>query len=157
MLIVWPGFITQFNGSGDIAIPFFGGPCRSVPRSRVPGRLPGKLLTMPTMGDVRGWALSLPESAELPHHDIGSFRVRGKIFATIPDDERVRIMVDEQEILAAVASHPDVCHPVYWGKRISCVAVEIAAAPGELIRELLAEAWLRKAPASLAKRFTDSG
>jgi hypothetical protein len=111
---------------------------------------------MPTMADVRGWALSLPECTEQPHHDIGSFRVRGKIFATVPDDERVRIMVDEHEILAAAASHPDACHPVYWGKRISCVAVDIAAAPADLIRELLTEAWLRKAPASLARAFTDS-
>jgi hypothetical protein len=111
---------------------------------------------MPTLEDVRGWALSLPESTEQPHHDIGSFRVRGKIFATVPDDECVRIMVDEHEILAAAASHPDICHPVYWGKRLSCVAVDITAAPADLIRELLTEAWLRRAPASLAKTLTDS-
>ncbi len=63
-------------------------------------------------------------------------------------------MVDENEILAAAASYPEVCHPVYWGKRLSCIAVEITAAPEDLIRELLAEAWLRKAPASLAKALT---
>ena len=111
---------------------------------------------MPTMADVRGWALSLPESTEQPHHELGSFRVRGKIFATVPDEQCVRIMVDENEILAATASHPDVCQPIYWGKRLSCVAVDIGAAPADLIRELLAEAWLRKAPASLAQAFTGS-
>jgi len=120
------------------------------------GRVPGTLLTMPTMADVRGWALSLPESTESPHHGIGSFRVRGRIFATVPDDQRVRIMVDELEIRAATASHPDACLPVHWGKRLSCVAVDIGVAPAGLIRELLTEAWLRKAPASLAKTFTDS-
>ncbi len=109
---------------------------------------------MPTMEDVRGWALSLPESTEQPHHELGSFRVRGKIFATIPNEQCVRIMVDEHEILAATASHSDACHPVYWGKRLSCVAVEIATASADLIRELLTEAWLRKAPASLAKAYT---
>jgi hypothetical protein len=108
------------------------------------------------MADVRGWALSLPGCTELPHHDIDSFRVRGKIFATVPDDERVRIMVDEHEILAAAASHPDVCRPVYWGKRMACIAVDVAEAPEGLIRDLLAEAWLRKAPASLVKKFSGS-
>ena len=105
------------------------------------------------MAEVRRWALSLPESVEVPHHDIGSFRVRTKIFATVPDDQLLRVMLDEQGILAATASHPDVCHPVFWGKRLSCVGVDIDPAPRELIEELLTEAWLRKAPVSLAKAF----
>ena len=66
---------------------------------------------MPTMADVRTWALSLPESTEQPHHHLGSFRVRGKIFATVPDMQCVRIMVDEHQILATTASHPDACQP----------------------------------------------
>ena len=111
---------------------------------------------MPTMAQVRGWALSLPESTEQPHHALASFRVRGKIFATAPDEQCIRIMVDEHEILAATAAHPDACRPVYWGKRLSCVAVDIAVAPDDLIRELLTEAWLRKAPVSLTKLFTRS-
>ena len=85
-----------------------------------------------------------------------AFRVRGKIFATVPDEQCIRIMVDEHEILAATAAHPDACRPVYWGKRLSCVAVDIAVAPDDLIRELLTEAWLRKAPVSLTKLFTRS-
>ena len=118
--------------------------------------VPGRPWAMPTMADVRTWALSLPESTEQPHHHLGSFRVRGKIFATVPDMQCVRIMVDEHQILATTASHPDACQPVYWGKRLSCVAVEIAVAPADLIPELLTEAWLRKAPASLAKAFIGS-
>ena len=108
------------------------------------------------MADVRGWALALPETTEQPHHQLGSFRVRGIIFATVPDEQCVRIMVDEHEILAVTASHPDACRPVYWGKRLSCVAVDSAAAPADLIRALLTEAWVRKAPARLARPFTAS-
>jgi len=106
------------------------------------------------MAEVRAWALSLPESTEQPHHDIGSFRVRGKIFATVPDDKCVRIMVDEHEILAVTSAHPDAFRPVYWGTRLSCVSVEIAGAPKDLVRVLLTEAWIRKAPASLAKTLS---
>ena len=65
------------------------------------------------MADVRGWAPSLPETTDQPHHQPGSFRVRGTIVATVPDERCVRIMVDEHEILAVTASHPDACHPVY--------------------------------------------
>jgi hypothetical protein len=106
------------------------------------------------MSEVRAWALSLPESAEEPHHEIASFRVRGKIFATIPDDRCVRVMAGEDEIRAAATSHPDVCHLVYWGKRLACVGIDVDAAPDELVRDLLTEAWLRKAPPALAKAFT---
>ena len=38
---------------------------------------------------------------------MGSFRVRGKIFATVPDDTHLRVMVDEIEIRAAVAANPE--------------------------------------------------
>lgn len=37
-----------------------------------------------TVDDVRQLALSLPLAEELPHFDRASFRVKGKIFATLP-------------------------------------------------------------------------
>lgn len=37
-----------------------------------------------THADVRALALSLPEAQEHPHFDRPSFRVRGKIFVTLP-------------------------------------------------------------------------
>ena len=51
---------------------------------------------------------------------MASFRVRGKIFATVPDDTHLRVMVDEMEIRAAVAANPDACQELYWGKRLAC-------------------------------------
>src|SRR6478672_5062537 len=36
---------------------------------------------------VREFALGLPEATEEPHFDFASFRVRGKIFVTVPPDE----------------------------------------------------------------------
>jgi hypothetical protein len=38
--------------------------------------------------DIRALALSLPEAEEHPHFDRASFRVRGKIFATLPPREK---------------------------------------------------------------------
>ena len=86
-----------------------------------------------------------------------SLRVGNKIFATVPDHEHVRIMVDESEILAAIAENPLACEPLYWGKRLSCVVVNTRKARPELVTELLTEAWLRKAPKRLAEGFEQRG
>ena len=106
---------------------------------------------MTTLAKARAYALGLPEAGEQDHHGMASFRIRGKIFATVPDDAHLRIMLEDTEIRAAVAEHPDICSEVYWGKRLSCVVVDLARATPQLVEELLAEAWARKAPKSLAR------
>ena len=112
---------------------------------------------MTTHASLRRWALALPEATEQDHHGMVSFRVDNKIFATIPDPEHIRIMVDDSEILAAVAENPHVCEPGYWGKRLACVVVNTRRARPELLAELLTDAWLRKAPKRLAEGFDQPG
>ncbi|WP_172448502.1 MmcQ/YjbR family DNA-binding protein [Caulobacter mirabilis] len=46
-----------------------------------------------THADIRALALSLPEAEELPHFDRPSFRVRGKIFITLPPSKDGRDLV----------------------------------------------------------------
>ena len=104
-----------------------------------------------TLARVRDLALSWPEVYEQDHHGIVSFRVRGKIFATVPDERHLRVMAGEAEIRAAVAEHPGFCEPFYWGSRLACVVVSLEATTDEnLVSDLLAEAWLAKAPKALA-------
>jgi hypothetical protein len=112
---------------------------------------------MTTHASVRRWALALPEATEQDHHGMVSFRVDNKIFATVPDREHIRIMVDESQILAAVAENPHACEPGYWGKRLACVVVDTRTARPEVVTELLTEAWLRKAPKRLANRLRQPG
>lgn len=100
-------------------------------------------------------ALALPEATEQDHHGMTSFRVRGKIVATVPDEGHVRVMAGEHEILAAVAEDPDTFRPFSWGKRLSCVVVDLTRVRPDDLRQLLAEAWLGKAPASLARTVRD--
>ncbi|HVA02557.1 MAG TPA: MmcQ/YjbR family DNA-binding protein [Acidimicrobiales bacterium] len=109
---------------------------------------------MTTLAQARKLALALPEATEQDHHDMSSFRVKGKIFATVPDDSHLRIMVDEGEIRAAVAEDPDVCQEFYWGKRLACVVVDLKRAKVTLVKDLLTDAWIRKAPATLVKSLT---
>jgi len=108
-----------------------------------------------TLGQARKVALALPETIEEPHHDMSSFRVRGKIFATVPDYTHLRVMVDEMEIRAAVAANPAVCQELYWGKRLAAVVVDLKRAKSALVKDLLTDAWIRKAPATLVKELTD--
>ena len=111
---------------------------------------------MTTLRHAREIALALPEATEQDHHGMASFRVRGKIFATVPDPTHLRVMVDEMETRAAVAENPSACQEFYWGKRLACVVIDLGAASPALVKELLVEAWARKAPIKLAREFTDS-
>jgi hypothetical protein len=93
---------------------------------------------------ARRAALALPDAIEQDHHGRPSFRVRGRIFATLWDAEHMNVMVDEPGIHTAVQAHPEVCAEVWWGKRLSAVRVDLSHADEDLLRELLADAWERK-------------
>jgi hypothetical protein len=102
------------------------------------------VVAMSTLADVRRLALALPGAVEADHHGMPSFRVRTKIFATVPDAANVRIFLDENQIREAVAEFPEACHEHYWGKKLSCVRVEVAALPVDVLGELLADAHRAK-------------
>jgi hypothetical protein len=103
---------------------------------------------------VRRLALSLPETAEAPHHDMTSFRVAGKIFATIPPEGgRVHIFLDDDEVSAYCAEYPGVVEQLWWGAKRRGCRVLFAGATVPLLRELLTESWLRRAPKKVLAAF----
>jgi hypothetical protein len=104
-----------------------------------------------TPEEARLLALSLPAAGEQDHHGRPSFRVGGKIFATLWDNARMNVMLDEDGILTAVDQAPACCEPVLWGKRLAAVGVNLPRADGSYLRELLADAWEGKAPPSLRR------
>jgi hypothetical protein len=99
--------------------------------------------------DARRIALALPEAVEQDHHGKPSFRVAGKIFATLWDEQHMNVMLDESGILTAVEANAAICSEVMWGKRLAAVRVDLAAADQPLLTDLLADAWERRAPARL--------
>jgi len=99
--------------------------------------------------DARSLALALPEAVELDHHGRPSFRVGGRIFATIWNDDRMNVMLDEVGVRTAVEAAPHVCGEVWWGRRLSAVGVALEHTERELLSELLADAWELKAPKRL--------
>jgi hypothetical protein len=100
---------------------------------------------MLSAADARALALSLPGAIEQDHHGRRSFRVRGKIFATLWSVSKLNVMVGDELILAAVQSEPGACSPRYWGKRLAAVQVDLELADPELVRDLLEAAWSRRA------------
>jgi hypothetical protein len=104
-----------------------------------------------TSAEARALALALPEAVEQDHHGRPSFRVGGKIFATLWDEQHVNVMLDEGGIVMAVQKYPEICSEVHWGKRLAAVRVALDRARKEMLAPMLREAWELRAP----KRFLD--
>jgi hypothetical protein len=104
---------------------------------------------MVSLERARELALALPEAVEQDHHGRPSFRVAGKIFATVWDREHVNVMLDDGGILTAVEAQPEVCEEVWWGKKLSAVRVDLRRADAALLADLLEDAWERCAPKRL--------
>jgi hypothetical protein len=98
---------------------------------------------------ARQLALALPEAVEQDHHGRPSFRVAGKIFATLWDERHMNVMLDEPGTLTAVQEMPAVCAEVWWGKRLAAVRVKLDQIGRRQLGELLADAWEHRAPSRL--------
>jgi hypothetical protein len=102
--------------------------------------------------EVREYALSLPEANEEPHFKYNSFRVRGRIFATVPPGEQfMHVFVDEQRRELAIAMFPDAYEKLWWGKKVTGIKVTLANADASDVKDLLYSAWKQKAPKRLIK------
>ena len=100
-----------------------------------------------TEDDVRKMALALRGTSEAPHHERTSFRVAGKIFATMPPNgDSVNLLLDEEEARAAAEESPDWVELLWWGRRLSGVRVDLAQADADVLGELLEDAYQRRAP-----------
>jgi hypothetical protein len=104
---------------------------------------------MVTLAEARRLALALPEATEEDNHGMPSFRVRNRIFATVPDGQHVRVMLDADATRAAVTDDPRAFTELWWGKKLSGVTVALACADHRRVTELLEEAWRRVAPKRL--------
>lgn len=98
------------------------------------------------MATVRKYALSLEATAEEPHHDYSSFRVRGRIFVTVPpDEEAIHVFVQEEERERALAMYPDWAEKLSWGGKVVGLRVTLAPAPAPAVKALVAKAYEARA------------
>lgn len=98
-------------------------------------------------------ALSLPEAVQSAHFDTRDFRVRGRIFLTLPNQDYcvVRLKPDQQKM--ALATVPDVVTavPGGWGERGS-TRLYYAVADDRTVHDLVQQAWKNAAPKSLISK-----
>lgn len=109
------------------------------------------------IAQVRSFALSLPASTEEPHFHYSSFRVKGKIFVTVPPEEtHVHVFIDDEEREMALTLHPEFVEKLLWGGKVVGVRVTLAKANADVTNQLIRQAWLRKAPKRVAAAFIAS-
>jgi hypothetical protein len=99
--------------------------------------------------EVLSFALTLPEAEEYEHGGLPAFRVRGKRFATMLEDRTINLMLGEAGIHEAAAAWPEHCSEQWYAGRLSSARVDFATIEPQLMRELLTDAYLARAPASL--------
>ncbi len=98
------------------------------------------------VSQVRRHAMSLAGVSEEPHHQYSSFRVRGKIFVTVPpDEEHIHVFVGDEEREQAMMLHPQFLEKLMWGKKVVGLRVSLPAATVSVVTTLMTQAWQRKA------------
>ena len=111
---------------------------------------------MITPDDVRKIALSLPEAEENAHHGNPDFRVRNKIFATLPPGGEMAVIkapLDYQEML--VATEPDTFSLGGWSHQ-GWTQINLAKIGEDHFRHVVTTAWKNVAPKALVKEFESS-
>ncbi|MCB5907426.1 MmcQ/YjbR family DNA-binding protein [Streptomyces pinistramenti] len=109
--------------------------------------------------DVRRLALSLPETVEKVAWGMPTFRVAGKMFVTVPDDETsfaVRCPVLERQEL--IAAEPEKFWVPPHEAASSWVRVRLAALEDlDELRDILVDSWRQAAPPRLADTVPGAG
>ena len=94
---------------------------------------------------ARKAALALAGTVESPHFKAASFRVRGKIFATLmPDGATLNVFLPEEAREQALALFPDALEKLHWGQKAVGVSVRLAEAKTATVKDLLKQAWAIK-------------
>ena len=95
---------------------------------------------------VRKYALSLPGVTEQPHHEYASFRVRTKIFVTVPPAEDViHVFVGEEDRERALAMYPQWAEKLLWGGKVRGLRITLAEAGPDAVDELVRKAYEARA------------
>lgn len=109
---------------------------------------------MITLDALRKIALALPESSEEPHFEKTSFRVKGKIFATVDITNKqacLKLSEIEQDVFAS--ADRTIIYPVTnkWGKQ-GWTIIEMEQVNMDLITDAITSAYCNVAPKKLANQ-----
>jgi hypothetical protein len=107
-----------------------------------------------TREELANFALSLPEAVESAHHGTRDFRVRTRIFLTMPEQDYcvVRLTPEQQHMTLAVSPKETVAVPGGWGLRGS-TRLFFQLASDLLVQELVRRSWQNAAPKTLQRQY----
>ncbi len=109
---------------------------------------------MITPETIRQLSLSFEETEEKPHFEKTSFRVKGKIFATL-DIATNKLVIKLSEIDQSVFSGDKTAiYPVpnKWGKQ-GWTMIDLAKVEREILEDALTTAYCEVAPAKLGNKY----
>ncbi|MFF3495308.1 MmcQ/YjbR family DNA-binding protein [Streptomyces sp. NPDC002795] len=109
--------------------------------------------------DVRTVALSLPDTTEKVAWSMPTFRVAGKMFATLPEDETsIAVRCPKEERDELVLSEPDKFWIADHEASFAWVRARLAALEGTAeLRDILADSWRQAAPSRLLDAHPELG
>ena len=100
-----------------------------------------------TADEARALALALPGVEEKSHFDVADFRVRGKIFATLPGPDRMVVRIEPADQAVLLAAEPGTFAPAAgaWGLE-GWTIVQLGTVDRDVLHDLLVDSWRRVAP-----------
>jgi hypothetical protein len=112
---------------------------------------------MVTADDARSMALAFPGTEERRHFDTADFRVRRKIFATLPDADRMVVRIDPSDQASLLSTFPTTFSPAAgaWGQR-GWTVVRLSLVDPDMLHDLLIESWRRLAGKRAVEAFEEA-
>jgi hypothetical protein len=114
---------------------------------------------MPDAEDVRRVALSLPDTSEKVAWNMPTFRVAGKMFVTLPEDETsIAVRCPKEERDELVLAEPDKFWIADHEAGFAWVRVRLSALEDEPeLRDILADSWRQAASPGLLAAYPELG
>ncbi|MDI3385489.1 MmcQ/YjbR family DNA-binding protein [Streptomyces sp. B-S-A8] len=112
-----------------------------------------------TSDDVRAAALALPQTTEKIAWSMPTFRVAGKMFATLPEDETsIAVRCPKEERDELVLAEPGKFWIAGHEAQFAWVRARIDRLEDlDELRDILADSWRQAAPAQLIEQYPQLG
>ncbi|MER0443410.1 MmcQ/YjbR family DNA-binding protein [Streptomyces sp. Edi4] len=113
----------------------------------------------PTAQDVRRIAISLPETVEKEAWSMPTFRVAGRMFVTVPDDQTsFAVRCPRHERAELIAAEPEKFWVPAHEAGSAWVRVRLGALEGmDELRDVLEDSWRQAAPDRLLEAHPELG
>ena len=114
---------------------------------------------MPDAEDVRRICLALPDTTEKIAWSMPTFRVAGKMFATLPEDETsIAVRCPKEERDELVLAEPGKFWIADHEAQFAWVRARLATIEDEgELRDILADSWRQAAPPRLLDAYPELG